>query len=173
MNFHPAPPTHSFHPGQVLFHEGDISRSIYLIRKGTVSIRKTKGGAQVEIARIYSNEVIGELSFFDRQPRSAAAVALTEVEVQEISFDSLDKIFSQVPEYMRTIIACMAERLRKADDVIRRLQKDVVQDQGGEAHPADGTSASDVLAATANPAPEQRKSARKEEESEKSSTSKK
>lgn len=112
-----------------------------------------KGAAQVEIARVYANEVLGELSFFDRLPRSASAIALTEVEALEIHFDSLDKIYAKVPEYMKTIIASVADRLRKANDTIRRLQKEVVSEGTGSGGKLDGPSAADVLAATADVKP--------------------
>src|SRR4051812_25029770 len=111
-----GPAQRYFRPGQFLFHEGEPSSCMFLIKKGTVGVRKRKGGAYVEIARVYSNEVLGELSFFDRAPRSAAAIALTEVEVLEIRFESLDKIYSGVPDYMKSIMASVAERLRKAND---------------------------------------------------------
>lgn len=124
-----------FKPSQVLFREGEASNCIYLIKKGTVAIRKMKGSGFVEIARIYSNEVLGELSFFDRLPRSATAVAMTDVEALEISFESLDRSYRTVPEYMRTIIAAVAERLRKANNMIRRLQKSVVTDELVEEQP--------------------------------------
>lgn len=123
-----SPATKSFAPGQYIFHEGDPSKCMYLIQKGTISIRKYKGHSYVEIARLYSNEVIGELSFFDRLPRSASAVAMTDVELIELQFDALDKIFSGIPEYMKTIISAVADRLRKANDTIRRLQKNLVTD---------------------------------------------
>ncbi|MEK6705783.1 MAG: cyclic nucleotide-binding domain-containing protein [Candidatus Poribacteria bacterium] len=139
-----------FRPGQHLFHEDEPSDCIYLIKKGTVSIRKMKGSAYIEIGRLYSNEVLGELSFFDRQPRSAAAVALTEVETIEIKFQALDKIYDKVPDYMKTIISCVAERLRKANETIKRLQKNVVSDEVGKSSDSDQPSASEVLAATAN-----------------------
>ena len=50
-------------------------------------------------------------------------MAVTEVEILEIPFLSLDPIYSKVPEYLKTIIVAMAERLRKANDTIRRLTK--------------------------------------------------
>ena len=148
-----------FRPGQFLFNENDPSHSIFLIKKGTISIRKRKGAAFIEVGRIYSNEIIGELSFFDHSPRSAAAMALTEVEVLEIPFDSLKKTFESVPDYLMTIVAAMAERLRKANDIIRRLDRHVVSENGTTAPPAEGESAADILAATAgvltgNPEPE-------------------
>src|SRR4051812_33642013 len=108
-----------FRPGQYLFREGEPSQCMYLIKKGAVAIPKMKGAAYVELGRLYSNEVLGELSFFDRLPRSVAAVALTEVEVLEIKFDQLEKIFVNVPDYLKTIMASVADRLRKANDMIR------------------------------------------------------
>jgi len=118
-----GPTTKKLRPGQALFQEGEMPRSLFLVIKGTLSIRKIKGAAHVEIARVYANEVVGELSFFDRQPRSAAAFALTEVEVSEIPFGVLEKAFQSTPPYLRSMISAMSERLRKANDTIKRLQK--------------------------------------------------
>jgi CRP-like cAMP-binding protein len=112
-----------FKTGQFIFKDGDSPKSMFLIRKGAVAIQKVKGDRAIELARVYSNEVLGELSFFDRQPRSASAIALTDVELMEISFDDLDKVYINVPDYLKTIIASVAERLRRANDTIRRLQK--------------------------------------------------
>lgn len=115
--------TKNYGINETLFKEGDPSASILIIKKGAVSIRKAKGTAFVEIARVYQNEVIGELSFFDRLPRSATAVTMGETEILEIPFDAMETIYKQIPEYMRTITASMADRLRKANEVIRKLQK--------------------------------------------------
>ena len=138
-----------FSPGTYLFREGEPTRSLFLIQRGSVGIRKAKGAAFVELARLYSNEVVGELSFFDRLPRSASAIALTEVEALEITFESLDKIYTGVPDYLKTIMASVADRLRKADDTIRRLQKDVIEENGSVEDPDAKDSAASVLAATA------------------------
>jgi CRP/FNR family cyclic AMP-dependent transcriptional regulator len=146
-----TPTIKEYRPGQFLFHEGTQSDCMYLIKKGTVGIRKRKGSAWVEIARVYANEVLGELSFFDRQPRSASAVALTEVEVIELKFDGLDKLWNQIPDYLKTIMASVAERLRKANDSIRRLKKDTIN-EADDQKPMGAASptAADVIAATAN-----------------------
>lgn len=145
-----TPVTRQFRPGQYLFREGESPDAMYLIKKGTVAVRKMKGSAYVEIARVYANEVIGELSFFDRNPRSAAAVAVTEVEAAMIEFSSLDKIYDKVPPYLKSIMICVADRLRKADDVIRRLQKNVVYDEEGTLVRNTTPSTASVLAATSD-----------------------
>jgi CRP/FNR family cyclic AMP-dependent transcriptional regulator len=114
--------TKIYKAGQTLFTEGEPSRSIFIVKKGALSIRKKKGKAFIEVGKILSNEVLGELSFFDRQPRSATAVALMEVEVLEISFESMEKIYNSIPDYLKTIIASLADRLRKANEVIQTIQ---------------------------------------------------
>jgi hypothetical protein len=76
-------------------------------------------------------------------------VALTEVEVLEIEFDSLDKIYENVPDYLKSIISCVAERLRKANETIRRLQRNVVSEGGEETQvKEEGLDAASILAAT-------------------------
>jgi CRP/FNR family transcriptional regulator, cyclic AMP receptor protein len=147
-------PVHSterhFRPGQFLFREGEVSSCLFLIKSGSVAIRKMKGGAYIELGRLYSNEVLGELSFFDRLPRSAAAVALTEVEVLEIPFASLDQIYTKVPDYLKTIISSVANRLRRANEVIRTLQKNVVAEDGGEIPSTAGKISATAALAMAN-----------------------
>lgn len=115
--------TRTYKTGQIVFEEGTPSTSIFIIKKGAVSIRKVKGKTFVEVAKIQANEVIGELSFFDRLPRSASAVALMDVEALEIPFESMERIYNSIPDYLKTIMAALADRLRKANEQIRVLQK--------------------------------------------------
>jgi CRP/FNR family transcriptional regulator, cyclic AMP receptor protein len=144
------PQNKTYRPGQMLFSEGETPRSMFLIKKGSVAIRKLKGSGFVDIARVHSNEVVGELSFFDRQPRSAAGFALTEVEATEIPFAALEKIFESLPAYFRAIIGAMAERQRKSNDVIKRLQKTTVgQSDGVELQKEEDLDAAGALAAAA------------------------
>jgi len=141
-----------FRIGESIFKEGEPSRSLFLVKRGTIAIRKKQGQGFAELAKVYSNEILGELSFFDRQPRSAGAVALTEVEVVEIPFDSLAKVYGTIPDYIRAMMTAMAERLRRADEMIRKLQKEAQKfETPGESNPTAGEEpdAASVLAATA------------------------
>lgn len=121
--------------GQVLFNEGDPAKSMYLIKSGEVSVRKRKGSTFVEITRLRQGEILGEISFFDRQPRSATAMALSPTEVTEMAFDSLDATYSKIPDYLKTIMASIADRIRKTDDAIRRLSKESVESQSSDEYP--------------------------------------
>lgn len=120
----------SYEKGETIFREGDKPDALFLIRSGTVSIqRQVRGGAgemeTIELAQIGENELIGEMAFFDRQERSASAVALTPVEAVCLDFESLDKVYLAVPDYLKMVMATIVGRMRKANDRIRELQEQV------------------------------------------------
>lgn len=112
----------TFFPGEKLFKEGDDPKSLFLIKAGRVTVQSSKKGTEVDLAEIKPNQVVGELSFFDRKPRSASAVALDQVMAIEITFEALEKIYSTVPIYFKAIIASMADRLRQANERIQKLE---------------------------------------------------
>ena len=77
--------------GDMVFNEGDQSKSLYFVKRGVIRIFKKKGVGAIEIQSIRAGQVLGELAFFDNQPRSASAEALTAVELVEISKVALGK----------------------------------------------------------------------------------
>jgi len=140
-----------FRPSEYLFKEGAQSRSLFLITKGTISVRKRRPGGEVELARIYANEVVGELSLFDKGQRVASAIALSEVDALEIEYDSLQVTLKTMPNYLRAIIIGIVTRLKKADDTIGRLQKNFAEEVSGGDSETSTTSdddAASILAAT-------------------------
>jgi CRP-like cAMP-binding protein len=112
-------------------------------------IRKSKGALQVEIARVGANEVVGEMSFFDHQPRSASAFAMTEVQAVEVPYAVLEAAYKTIPPYLRAIISSMSQRLRKADDSIKRLQKSSPTAQGEPSSSTQETTSEELDAAAA------------------------
>ena len=142
----------SIKQGEYLFQEWDIPRAMYLIQKGIVSVRKAKGTGEIELAQLKQGEVLGELSFFDRKPRSASAVALVDTQLLEIDFESLEKIYRQVPEYLQSIISNVVHRLRKANETIKKLQKEQAADPSKKSHQEDpdGFSALAAIRALGN-----------------------
>jgi CRP-like cAMP-binding protein len=137
----------TYRAGECLFQEGAESGCLYLVKVGRVSIRKAVDDGYIEIAQIGPNQVIGEIGFFDRRPRSADAVAITYCELIEIPYESLAPLFDPAPDYIKRIMTGLAGRLRDADEVIRelkeRLQENEVslRDQPGEEeNPGDGES---------------------------------
>src|SRR5260370_10139521 len=61
-------------PGEVIFAEGDLGDSLYVIVEGEVEIlRKDAGGQQKVIALLAAPEFFGEMSLIAKEDRSATA----------------------------------------------------------------------------------------------------
>jgi len=107
--------------GGVLFSEGDVGERVFLMESGWVLIRSTSpGGEDVVLALRGPGEVLGELSVLDGKPRSATAVAATDVEVTVTPAAALLPALHGDHEAMRELLLVLAQRLREADR--RRLE---------------------------------------------------
>ena len=108
--------------GEPLFHEGDLTKNLYLVKKGSIRIYKQKSDSDIEIDTIRAGQIIGELSFFDHNPRSASAEALTDCDVVEISADVFNDALSKMPDWIHLLIKTITGRIRSANNKIRLLE---------------------------------------------------
>ncbi len=106
----------------LLFEEGDQSKSMYLIKNGAIRVFKRKGDGKIEIETIRTGQVLGELSFFDGQPRSASAEAIMSTVIVEIARTSLDTAMQQSPEWLVAMIKTITARLRATNNRVRILE---------------------------------------------------
>jgi CRP/FNR family cyclic AMP-dependent transcriptional regulator len=112
--------------GELLFNEGEIADSLFIIQKGQVRLFKPKGKGFIELAVLRSGEVIGEMAYFDEdgsgKKRSCSATAITPVEIIEISFTAFGKTMQSLNPWFKTIITTLVTRLRKTNTRIRELE---------------------------------------------------
>jgi CRP-like cAMP-binding protein len=113
----------TFSPGSFLFFENEHSYHFYVIQKGQVEIFKTgPNGQKVLLATVGEGTSIGEFAMLDRQPRSATAQCLTEVQVALVSEDAYQKLIDDLPSWAFSVMKTLVERLRMANEIIRRSQ---------------------------------------------------
>lgn len=112
--------------GEILFNDGEVAESLFIIQKGQIRLFKPKGKGFIELAVLRSGEVIGEMAFFDEdgsgKKRSCSASAITPVEIIEISFVAFGKTMQTLNPWFKTIINTLANRLRKANGRIKELE---------------------------------------------------
>lgn len=106
-------------PNEILIREGDNSSTMYLVQSGQLVVTKKRGKDDIVLGHIYSKELVGEISFLDKAPRSATVQAVTECELVEIPQETFEKIFSTQPKWLEILYMTLAERLRKADARIK------------------------------------------------------
>lgn len=112
--------------GDILFNDGDVADSLFIIQKGQIRLFKPKGKGFIEIGILRAGEVIGEMAYFDEdgsgKKRSCSASALTGVEVIEISFAAFGKTMQSLNPWFKTIINTLATRLRKTNSRVKELE---------------------------------------------------
>jgi CRP/FNR family transcriptional regulator, cyclic AMP receptor protein len=106
-------------PNEYLIRENEESSEMFLLQSGTLAVLKRQGDAEKQIGTIYTGELVGEMSFLDRSPRSASVKAITESELAVIPIAKFEKYFSEQPAWYKALVNTLLERLRKANNKIR------------------------------------------------------
>jgi CRP/FNR family cyclic AMP-dependent transcriptional regulator len=100
--------THSVKAGEVIFKESDEARQLFVIKSGAVIIQS----GNRKLAELSTNEIFGEMALIDDAPRSATAVAKTDVELVPISEKQFLFLVSQTPFFALKVMRVLARRLR-------------------------------------------------------------
>jgi CRP-like cAMP-binding protein len=108
--------------GDVLFREGDEGDRLYIVTDGKVKLGRTSAdGRENLLAILGPGQMFGELSLFDPGARSATVTAVTDCTMRSLGHDELLRWLTGRPEVARGLLAQLAGRLRRANDVVADL----------------------------------------------------
>jgi CRP/FNR family transcriptional regulator, cyclic AMP receptor protein len=107
-------PVREFKAGDVIFNEGDAASEFYVIQSGKVDIRL--GNRQ--LGTLGDHDIFGEMALIDTAPRSASAVAATDVRIVPIGEKQFLFLVSQTPHFALNVMRALARRLRTQNTAI-------------------------------------------------------
>ncbi len=116
---------------EVLFNIGDPADAMYIVRKGALRVFFPKGGEEVTVATLKDGAIVGEMAFFDDKPRSASVKAQDDTEVTIISKSDFEKLLTQVPKWIVTMMQSLVGRLRQANERLQTLEAAGAGGSGG------------------------------------------
>jgi CRP/FNR family cyclic AMP-dependent transcriptional regulator len=100
-------------PGEVLFHQGDKSRDVLIIRSGHVRVFNVGADARtVLIAVRLPGDIVGELAPLDDSPRMATLQALDTVDVLILPGSRFTRLCQTTPRLAWILLGIVAGRLR-------------------------------------------------------------
>ncbi len=106
----------------VVFREGDSGDEMYIVASGKIKLgRHGSSGRESLHAVLGPGQMFGELSVFDPGPRSTTATAVSASELWVLEHDNLIAWLDGRPEAARGLLAQLAQRLRRANDVVSDL----------------------------------------------------
>ena len=110
----------SFQQGEFLFKQNDMTRDLFILKKGTVRIFKKEGSVEIDLDTVGPGNVVGEVASIDGGPRTASGVALEQCEALVIPESEFQSILTSIPEWFRKISLILVQRLREVDARISR-----------------------------------------------------
>jgi CRP-like cAMP-binding protein len=111
----------AYSAGETIFTQGDLGTEMFIIQEGEVHIVKNLKGEQHILSRLEKGDFFGEMAVLENVPRSADAVAVTDVRVLIINGARFDEMLRKNPEIAVRIIRKYSKRLREANVLLERL----------------------------------------------------
>jgi CRP/FNR family cyclic AMP-dependent transcriptional regulator len=107
-----------FPKGAVLFAEGQTSDRVMVVLSGRVKVSYlTEDGKEVVLGLAGPGELLGEMSFLDRDPHSASNTALDLVETLVVTSTSFQAYLGQHPGAALALLRLLSRRLRESDQM--------------------------------------------------------
>ena len=108
--------------GELVFREGDVGDTCYLIRSGAVLLtREHQDGRMVALAELRAGGMFGELAMFRGETRSATAEALEPTEAVALLAGDMQRLIRNNPDIASKLLAALAERVSRTTE--RLLQQ--------------------------------------------------
>jgi CRP/FNR family cyclic AMP-dependent transcriptional regulator len=117
--------------GAVVFREGELDDTMYVIQTGQVAIVKGDYEDPVVLAYRGKGEILGEMALLDDQPHSASVVALEETQLLCVHRTDFQKLLQGDPALVMQIMSTLSTRLRMAEDIrtaISRLEQKMARE---------------------------------------------
>ncbi|HET7436397.1 MAG TPA: cyclic nucleotide-binding domain-containing protein [Thermoanaerobaculia bacterium] len=111
----------TYKAGERIFAEGDLGTEMFIIQEGEVEIIKHLGTESHTLSRLEKGDFFGEMAVLEALPRTADAVAVTEVKAVAINGSRFDEMLRKNPEVAVRIIRKYSKRLREANTLLEKL----------------------------------------------------
>jgi len=109
--------------GEAICIEGEKGEVMYVIQSGKVKITKHAHAGELTLATLENGDIFGEMSLFDKLPRSETATALGEARVLSIDKKKLFTTICEDPTLVFKILETMSKRIRMLDENITSLSE--------------------------------------------------
>lgn len=128
----------SFNKGQKVFTEGHTGDSLFIIKSGSVVLKKKYGNEIEQVASLSYGQHFGEEALIDNETRSATVEATEDIDLVEINRGALDNLLTgDMPlalVFYKTLSLYLSRRLRQTTkdlasvkgsikDISNRLEK--------------------------------------------------
>lgn len=109
--------------GKVLFEEGDVGDTMYIIKEGSIRISKKIGGKEHILAVLGKGDFFGEMAIVNRVTRTATATAASRVQLLSFNRQGFLSMIEKNAGIALNVIDKLCRRLQQANNQIQHLVK--------------------------------------------------
>lgn len=114
--------TVSYPRGSAILSEGEMGDRLYIVLEGKLKLgRHSPDGRENLLAIMGPADMFGELSVFDPGPRTATAIAVTDVKLATIDRSAMRTWIAQRPDIAEQLLRVLARRLRRTNNSLADL----------------------------------------------------
>jgi CRP/FNR family cyclic AMP-dependent transcriptional regulator len=104
---------------EFLFIAGDPGDGCYRVNEGLLKVSiASPTGAERILAILGPGSIVGDMAMIDGRPRSASVSALRDCKMSFVSRAAFEAFVAKQPEIYKYLLALLAERLRKTDQLV-------------------------------------------------------
>jgi CRP/FNR family cyclic AMP-dependent transcriptional regulator len=94
--------------GETIFRKDDPGHELFVIKEGSVTLQLDDR----VLRTIETGDIFGEMALVDGSPRSASAVAASDVEVVPVSEKQFVYLVGEMPYFALNVMRVLGQRLR-------------------------------------------------------------
>jgi|YNPMSStandDraft_1061717.scaffolds.fasta_scaffold11346_2 CRP-like cAMP-binding protein len=117
-----------YEAGEYIFIQGDPGLALYIIQEGTISIIRRYQNLEYKLATFSRGDFFGELSIFEKDTRTASAIAESKCKVAVLFKPDLEEFASKYPKkgmiIYRGIARIVSTRLKAMNEDFIKLYAD-------------------------------------------------
>ncbi|MGJ7923028.1 Crp/Fnr family transcriptional regulator [Neobacillus sp. LXY-4] len=114
--------------GQIIYHDGDQSDSLYIVSKGKIKIYRLSESGKEQLIRILNTgDFTGELALFKEEVHESYAEAMTDTQVCMINRSDLQELLLKYPSISLKILTEFSNRLEQSEKQTARFATEKVE----------------------------------------------
>lgn len=121
---------HEYADREVICSQGEPGDRMFVIQTGCAEVVREEGDSEVVLGELEAGDVFGEMSIFDKQPRSATVRAKGEARILTLDKRAFLKRVHEDPSLAYQIMKKMSQRIRRLNEELEGLKRN---------HPGDRT----------------------------------
>jgi len=115
---------------ETIIREGEVGKKLYLVQSGSLRISarvRIDGERSIQpgLSELSAGDIVGELSLFSSQPRTASVITLSPCTLIELDCNALALYLDQHPQigyqFLKELFKCVANRLSLASERVEHL----------------------------------------------------